>query len=276
MRALTLGAAFLLSFSVLWLFGAVFVWAVGIPDGVTKFTAGEVPGFAAEELGMVFTDVSPERLTAAVAAALLALAQVAFVSPLVGPLRLSPTGASMRWTVIGAAVLVGALTYLICWSVIQAAETLAAAAQAEPAANSDRGVAATWWMRPAALIPGWFACGALWTWIMRRAIASRDPDTISRLARRLLAGTCVELVLALPLYLLVRKRTDCLCAIANFWSIVVGLLGLVWLCGPAGVLLLTQDARREWRKGSCGRCGYPLRSGGPRCSECGHEARCPS
>jgi hypothetical protein len=175
----------------------------------------------------------------------------------------------MRWTVIGAAVLVGSMTYLIGWAIVHAAEVLAAGPRPEFGV-SDAGVAAIWWISPLVLFPGWFVCGALWTWIMRRAIASRDPDTVSRLSRRLLAGTCIELVLALPLYLLVRKRTDCVCAISSFWSIVIGLLGLVWLCGPAGVLLLTQDARREWRKGACGRCGYPLRAGSARCSECGH------
>jgi hypothetical protein len=269
MRALALGAAFLLSFAVMWFCGTLFLWAVGAPDGATKLSASDVPGFAWEELLHAFSRTAPQRRMAVAAAALLALAQVAFVSPLVGPLRLAPTGASMRWTVIGAAVLVGSMTYLIGWAIVHAAEVLAAGPRPEFGV-SDAGVAAIWWISPLVLFPGWFVCGALWTWIMRRAIASRDPDTVSRLSRRLLAGTCIELVLALPLYLLVRKRTDCVCAISSFWSIVIGLLGLVWLCGPAGVLLLTQDARREWRKGACGRCGYPLRAGSARCSECGH------
>ena len=125
-------------------------------------------------------------------------------------------------------------------------------------------------MKPYVLFPAWLICGAIWTWALRRSVASRDPDMVSRFARRLLSGTCIELVLALPLYLLVRKRSECLCMIANFWSIVIGLLGLVWLCGPAAVLLLTQDARRAWRMGACARCGYPLRAGSARCSECGH------
>jgi hypothetical protein len=170
--------------------------------------------------------------------------------------------------------MVGGLTCILLWSILQAIELAAQVSQ--PRAYTDNGPVARMWRTPYVLFSAWFACGALWTWIMRRTIASRDPDTISRFARRMLAGTCVELVLALPLYLLVRKRTQCMCATPNFWSIVVGLLGLVWLCGPAGVLLLTRSARRRWRAGACARCGYPLRAGSARCSECGHEARCPS
>ena len=177
----------------------------------------------------------------------------------------------MMWTVVGASVMAGGLTCVMLWSILQAVEL--ATQVPRPDRYTDSGVIAKWWMHPYVLFPSWFLCGALWTWALRRSIVSRDPDTISRFARRMLAGTCIELALALPLYLLVRKRSECLCAISNFWSIVLGLLGLVWLCGPAGILLLTQDARRAWRLGACARCGYPLRAGSSRCSECGHAVR---
>jgi hypothetical protein len=260
------------------------MWVVGwgLASTLMEFEGNMGPGYRADRileeafrsLREAFQFRGDERLTALVAAVLLALAQVAFVSPLVGPLRLAPAGGSMLWTVVGAAVMVGALTCVLLWSVLQAVELATQVPQ--PGAYTDNGLIARSWMRAYVLFPTWLICGALWTWALRRSIASRDPDAVSRFARRLLAGTCIELVLALPLYLLVRKRSECICAISNFWSIVVGLLGLAWLCGPAGILLLTQDARRRWRAGACARCGYPLRAGSARCSECGHEARCRS
>ena len=273
MRALALGVAFLVSFLVLWVVG----WALAstLMDLEGAVGSGYRPARILEEafgsLMEAFRFRGDEQLTALAVAVVLALAQVAFISPLVGPLRLRPTGSSMLSTVIGASVMVGGLTCVMLWSILQAIELATQVPQ--PGAYTDNGPIARWWMRAYVLFPSWFICGALWTWALRRSIASRDPDTISRFARRMLAGTCVELVLALPLYLLVRKRSECLCAIANFWSIVLGLLGLVWLCGPAGILLLTQDARRQWRLGACAHCGYPLRAGNPRCSECGHKAR---
>ena len=270
MRALTLGVAFLASFLVLWVVG----WALA--STLMEFEGNMGPGYRADRileeafgnLREAFRFRGDEPLKALAVAVVLAVAQVAFISPLVGPLRLAPAGSSMLWTVVGASVMVGGLTCVMLWSILQAIELATQVPQ--PGAYTDNGPIARWWMRAYVLFPSWFICGALWTWALRRSIASRDPDTISRFARRMLAGTCIELVLALPLYLLVRKRSECLCAIANFWSIVVGLLGLVWLCGPAGILLLTQDARRAWRVGACANCGYPLRAGSARCSECGH------
>lgn len=243
---------------------------VGVLDE-GKLVAREIPGLILKETITSMSglkDVSLDGPSKAQEAlmwfsipAALALAQVAFISPLVGPLRLAPTGRSMRWTVIGASVMVGGLTCVLLWSLLEAVKLYG------PIGMS--GSIAWVWMHPYFLFPSWFICGALWTWALRRSIASRDPGTISRFARCILVGTCVELVLALPLYLLVRRRSECTCATPNFWSIVVGLLGLVWLCGPAGVLLLTKSARRAWRAGVCTHCGYPLRAGSARCSECG-------
>ena len=265
---MTLGVAFLASFLVMQvvlyvLYGVVLELERG------KLVPSAIPGLVLEAIlswmsGL--TEVSsyrrPEVLMWLSIPAALALGQVAFISPLVGPLRLAPTGRSMRWTVVGASVMVGGLTCILLWSLLWLV-----ARYAQVSSFGSLGAA---WGAPYLLFPSWFICGALWTWALRRSIASRDPDTISRFARRMLAGTCVELVLALPLYLLVRRRSECMCATPNFWSIVVGLLGLVWLCGPAGVLLLTKGARRRWRAGVCAHCGYPLRAGNSRCSECGH------
>ena len=271
MRALTLGAAFLVSFLVLWIVGWVLASTLMELEGAfgPGYRLAGIVGKSFEELREAFQYSGEERRTALAVAVVLALAQVTFVSPLVGPLRLGATGKSMLWTVIGASVMAGALTCVLLWSMLQALELSTQVPQ--PGVYTDAGPIARWWMRPFVLFPAWLICGALWTWALRRSVASRDPDTISRFARRLLSGTCMELVLALPLYLLVRKRSECLCTIANFWSIVIGLLGLVWLCGPAGILLLTQDARRAWRTGACAHCGYPLRAGSVRCSECGRE-----
>lgn len=269
MRALTVGAAFLVSFLVLWVAGWTLASSLLEIEGAygPGYRLDGIVGQSFRELRAAFEARGEERRVALAVAVVLALAQVAFVSPLVGPVRLGTTGKSMLWTVIGASVMVGALTCVLLWSMLQAVELYAQVRP--PTLYTDAGSLARSWMRPYVLFPAWVICGALWTWALRRSVASRDPDTVSRFARRLLSGTCIELVLALPLYLLVRKRSECLCAIANFWSIVIGLLGLVWLCGPAGILLLTQDARRTWRAGACAHCGYPLRAGHSRCSECG-------
>lgn len=270
MRALTLGVAFLVSFAVIWVAAWTLFWGLGRIEGVYGSAAGlgAILGESLDQLRGVFLDRDTERRLGFAVATMLALAQVAFISPLVGPMRVAPTGKPMLWTVLGASLMAGALTWVLGWSVVWAVECLAFG-QPRPGSTVVEPRLTRAWLHPVVLMTGWLVCGAAWTWILRRSIASADPDTIARFARRLLAGSCLELVLGLPLYLLVRKRTECICGAPNFWSILIGLLGLVWLCGPAVILLLTQDARRRWRTGACGKCGYPLRAGTDRCSECG-------
>jgi len=202
---------------------------------------------------------------------LLATAQVAFVAPLVGPLRLRPTGSSLRSTILGASVFAGILTYVVLWGLIQIPDYVLAPAQWD---LSTRPLGPSWpsWLDPLELLPiaiGWLALSAIWTGVLWKAGESRDPDGVARLARATLAGTAIELVLSIPLYILFRRKTDCYCGLGSFWGIVLGIVGLVWLCGPWCVLLLTREDRRNWARGACSRCGSPKRGGSSVCRECG-------
>jgi predicted RNA-binding Zn-ribbon protein involved in translation (DUF1610 family) len=56
----------------------------------------------------------------------------------------------------------------------------------------------------------------------------------------------------------------------SWWGVVIGSATLFLLCGPMLLLLRTYEARVQWMRSSCPKCGYPQRSRGDRCSECGH------
>lgn len=200
-------------------------------------------------------------------AAVLAGTQVAFVCPLVGPITVQSSGRSLRASVIVAILMAMFLSGGVLMSVLQAILLLVVnpgspSLDSLDALGGQTGVTVLF-------ITVWLAIGAAWTVLLWGAGRSRDPAVIARATRWILAGSGVEIVLAVPLYALARRREDCYCSLATFWSILVGTTALFWLCGPWAVLFLTRDFRRNWARGACTHCGYPKRSGSAVCTECG-------
>lgn len=190
---------------------------------------------------------------------------VAFLSPIVGPVRAGETGRSLRASVIAASLLGASMCALIVATLIEGAMAMIAwdADSFEDLWTSGRSVIWT------ASLATWFAAGFLWMYLLRRAGRSRDPRGLDRVLRAVLAGTVVELALGLPIYAMARKRFDCYCAMATFLNLVFGIAALLWMCGPWVVLLLTRRARANWSRGACRACGYPRRTGSVVCTECG-------
>lgn len=195
-------------------------------------------------------------------------AQVAFVAPLVGPPRLTSEGRSLRASVAGAAAIGGLLAVAALLTIQQSILLVR---------GGEQSIDGLGRMTEILVIPllllAWIASGAIWMIVLRKAARSRDPNGLAGLLRILLAGTCIELVLSIPLYALARRRESCYCSLPTFWSIISGTAALVWMCGPWAVLWLTREYRRGWRRAQCGRCGYPRQSGSPCCSECGLDFR---
>ena len=198
-----------------------------------------------------------------------AMTAVAFVSPVVGPVVRSPNGRSLRASVVAASLMGASIAALMFAAVVEGAIAVVSTDQAAFQAVFNA-VGAWVWLGAAGV---WIASGCVWMYLLRRAGRSRDPMLLDRLLRLVFAGTAVELVLGLPIYLLARKKYDCYCGMATFLNLVMGIAALCWLCGPWALLLATREARRSWNRGACLACGYPQRSGSQRCSECGAELR---
>jgi hypothetical protein len=106
--------------------------------------------------------------------------------------------------------------------------------------------------------------GVLWTgeWI----------DRFRRMYKLLVAGTCLELLITIPVDVEVRRRTRCYCGEGTFFSLIIGVTMMFWTFGPGVVLLfLTRRMqRREALLRVCAKCGYDLRGlRATRCPECG-------
>lgn len=131
---------------------------------------------------------------------------------------------------------------------------------------------------PASAFP-WFGLGVLGTtwmvWAIVFALYWRQGDRytqLGRMLRGLIAGTLLELLIAIPAHVWVMRQRDCYCARGTYTGLVLGGTVLLWVFGPGLVLLFLRERyRREKLHPVCYKCGYDLR-GNPSttsCPECG-------
>src|SRR3989440_2529222 len=97
------------------------------------------------------------------------------------------------------------------------------------------GIALWEWLKFTSDASGWMVVGiaaaswGLWSFVFWRMAASSDPASIaSRLHRWLLAGSVLELLVAVPTHIAVRQRRECCAGIATGLGICAGVAGGVW------------------------------------------------
>lgn len=94
------------------------------------------------------------------------------------------------------------------------------------------------WAVPAAL---WFG----WTFVFWTIASGIGPDAVAtRLHRWLLAGSVLELLVAVPTHVVVRRRSDCCAGIGTGLGICAGVVVMLLAFGP-GVAFLYY---RRWRQ----------------------------
>ena len=83
-----------------------------------------------------------------------------------------------------------------------------------------------------------FAFWLMWAAVFRRYAKSDDPDTLlKRSTRWLLRGSILELLIAVPSHIIVRRRDVCCAPAGTFWGIVTG-ISVMLLCFGPGVYFL--------------------------------------
>jgi hypothetical protein len=79
---------------------------------------------------------------------------------------------------------------------------------------------------------------AIWAAIFLRFSKTDDADTLlQRAVRWLLRGSILELLVAVPSHVIVRRRDDCCAPAGTFWGIATG-LSIMLLCFGPGVFFL--------------------------------------
>jgi hypothetical protein len=78
----------------------------------------------------------------------------------------------------------------------------------------------------------------VWVVIFRNFTKSDDPDSLlKRSTRWLLRGSILELLIAVPSHILLRRRGDCCAPVGTFWGIATG-ISVMLLCFGPGVFFL--------------------------------------
>jgi hypothetical protein len=85
----------------------------------------------------------------------------------------------------------------------------------------------------------------LWTIIfMRFAKSEKSEVFLNRSVRWLLRGSILELLVAIPSHIVVRRRDDCCAPIGTFWGIATGISVMLLCFGPGVYFLFVERFRR--------------------------------
>ena len=78
----------------------------------------------------------------------------------------------------------------------------------------------------------------IWAFVFHRFAKTDDPDTLLKCVTRwLLRGSILELLIAVPSHIIVRRRGDCCAPLGTFWGIATG-ISVMLLCFGPGVFFL--------------------------------------
>jgi len=85
----------------------------------------------------------------------------------------------------------------------------------------------------------------IWTIVFRHFADSDDPDSLlKRVVRWLLAGSILELLVAVPSHVIVRRRDDCCAPVGTFWGIATGIAIMLLCFGPGVYFLFAERFQR--------------------------------
>ncbi len=110
----------------------------------------------------------------------------------------------------------------------------------------EKGTDRDWfgWTLLATSVGGW----VFWGVVFHRCYSSDDPRRFTtRIARRLLAGSILETLVAIPSHVVARQREDCCAPAITLMGIVTGLSVALLAFGPATFLLIADRVRAKRR-----------------------------
>jgi len=85
----------------------------------------------------------------------------------------------------------------------------------------------------------------IWAVIFRSFAKSDDPDVLlKRSTRWLLRGSILELLVAVPSHVIVRRRGDCCAPAGTFWGIATGISVMLLCFGPGVFFLFVERCQR--------------------------------
>jgi hypothetical protein len=85
----------------------------------------------------------------------------------------------------------------------------------------------------------------IWAIIFRNFARADDPDSLLKCSTRwLLRGSILELLVAVPSHIFVRRRDDCCAPAGTFWGIATGISVMLLRFGPGVFFLFIERFER--------------------------------
>ena len=85
----------------------------------------------------------------------------------------------------------------------------------------------------------------IWIVVFRSFALQDDPDALlKRITRWLLRGSILELLVAVPSHVIVRRRDDCCAPAGTFWGIATGISIMLLCFGPGVFFLFVERCQR--------------------------------
>jgi hypothetical protein len=85
----------------------------------------------------------------------------------------------------------------------------------------------------------------VWGVVFHRFARADDGETLlNRITRWLLRGSILELLIAVPSHVIVRRRDDCCAPIGTFWGIATGISVMLLCFGPGVFFLFVKRMKR--------------------------------
>ena len=85
----------------------------------------------------------------------------------------------------------------------------------------------------------------IWGIIFRSFARADNPDALlKRITRWLLRGSILELLVAVPSHVIVRRRDDCCAPLGTFWGITTGISVMLLCFGPGVFFLFWERCQR--------------------------------
>jgi hypothetical protein len=85
----------------------------------------------------------------------------------------------------------------------------------------------------------------VWSIVFRHFAATDSPESLlKRSIRWLLRGSILELLVAVPSHIIVRRREDCCAPIGTFWGIATGISVMLLCFGPGVFFLFVERCQR--------------------------------
>ena len=167
---------------------------------------------------------------------IMGLAQVALLAVPVRAAQGRPVARRpLIFTVLASGLMMGGLTVGILFSLIEFIMHF----------NSTATASDAWeWSTPGALILGGLTW-IVWSVVFYRLSRNREPrDIITRQCRHLFKGSVLELLVAVPLHVVARRRGYCCAGFMTFVGIAMGIAVMLFSYGPAVYFLFVERWRR--------------------------------